>query len=379
MTLNEFLTGIANAIRAKKGTTGTIKATDFASEIASISGGGASQQLALRADGRITDVTAEELEGAQYIGAYMFYGCDKLIRVGLPDSTTSIKTNAFAGIGAYDIVLPNTMTSLGERAFWYCPNLLMVTMSSTMTTISTKAFQTCANLQIVDFSNYTRSSVPTLSNADAFTGCHANLIIIVPQNLLSSWQSATNWSSLASKIRTTSQDLDIVNGFYDGYEVVGLGDCTDTHLVIPSTYNGNPVTSIGDDAFYDEGFTRIIISNSVKYIGCWAFDSCSYVSRIILGNSVETIDEGAFYNNGITSIFIPRSVTYIGYSAFEECYDLYRVDLSTHTKVPTLGSGAFDYCSDDLQIKVPSSLLNAFKTATNWSDYADCIVTAFTN
>ena len=82
------------------------------------------------------------------------------------------------------------------------------------------------------------------------------------------------------------------------------------------------------------------------------------------------IGEYAFkYCTGLTSITIPDGITIIGSSALTE------IDFSTHTTVPTLNSTtAFNNTSASLVIKVPLTLLDEWKAATNWSTYADKIV-----
>ncbi len=77
------------------------------------------------------------------------------------------------------------------------------------------------------------------------------------------------------------------------------------------------LTSIGDDAFYDCGFTSIIIPNSVTSIGDGAFFSCSNLTTVTIGNSVGSIGEEVFQScAALTSITIPNSVTSIGTNAF---------------------------------------------------------------
>lgn len=77
----------------------------------------------------------------------------------------------------------------------------------------------------------------------------------------------------------------------------------------------------------------------------------------------------------MTSVTIGNSVTNIGQMAFYDCTNLTEIDFSTHTTVPTLNSTtAFDNTSANLAIKVPSTLLDEWKAATNWSTYADKIM-----
>lgn len=65
------------------------------------------------------------------------------------------------------------------------------------------------------------------------------------------------------------------------YTVKRIGTCTDTDVVIPSEYNGLPVTSIGMDAFYGcDNPTSIVIPDSVTVIGNWAFDGCRNLTTV---------------------------------------------------------------------------------------------------
>ena len=56
-----------------------------------------------------------------------------------------------------------------------------------------------------------------------------------------------------------------------GYEVTGIGDCTDEHMVIPALYNNHPVTSIGDSAFQGASISDVIIPDSIIKIVDYAF------------------------------------------------------------------------------------------------------------
>ena len=140
---------------------------------------------------------------------------------------------------------------------------------------------------------------------------------------------------------------------------------------------GNGVTSVGDSAFYYcYSLSSITIPDSVTSIGQYTFSVCYSLSSITIPDGVTSIASRAFNNcYSLTSITIPDGVTSIASYAFYYCYSAAFYDFSNHTSVPTLAStDAFSHIPADCQIRVPASLVDAWKTATNWSTYADHIV-----
>ena len=107
----------------------------------------------------------------------------------------------------------------------------------------------------------------------------------------------------------------------NGYTVIGIGSCTDTDLVIPSTYNGKPVTGIGREAFVQcISLKSVVIPGSVTIIGEGAFGLCGSLMSVTILNGVQRIGEFAFTEcTALTSITVPDSVTYVGAEAFSGC------------------------------------------------------------
>ena len=108
------------------------------------------------------------------------------------------------------------------------------------------------------------------------------------------------------------------------YTASGIGTATETDIVIASEYNGLPVTSIGDNAFYNcSSLTSINIPDSITSIGSGAFFGCSSLTSISIPEGVTSIGDYAFSDCSLlTSISIPEGVTSIGDYAFSGCSSL---------------------------------------------------------
>ena len=128
-----------------------------------------------------------------------FSACYSLPSITIPDSVTSIADNAFSTCySLLSITIPNSVTSIANNAFGYCYSLASITIPNGVTKIESVAFSNCYSVAFYDFSNHT--SVPTLSNTNAFGSIAADCQIRVPAALVNAWKTATNWSTYADHI-----------------------------------------------------------------------------------------------------------------------------------------------------------------------------------
>ena len=167
---------------------------------------------------RLTSVTIPDTVTS--IGNRSFYLCTSLSAVTIPDTVTSIGISAFWNCtGLASVIIPSGVTSIPDTVFYYCTRLTSVTIPDTVTSIGDSAFMGCSSLtSVIIPSSVTRLKYGAFYDCTGLTSITINATtpptlggyvfdntnncpIYVPAASVSTYQSASGWSTYASRIQ----------------------------------------------------------------------------------------------------------------------------------------------------------------------------------
>ena len=286
-------------------------------------------------------------EGTRIICNSAFWYCLSLSEIVIPNSVTSIGDLAFSFCSSLaEVVIPNSVVCINGNPFWYW-NGKLECLSPSFVYENNILFNKDKS-RIISFRNQNLTSYVIPNNVTrigdrAFSFCSSLAEVVIPNSVTRIGDSAfESCSSLAE-------------------------------VVIP-----NSVTRIGDSAFEScSSLAEVVIPNSVTRIGDSAFEGCSSLAEVIIPDSITGIGDRAFsFCSSLAEVIIPNSVTNIGKGAFQLCSSLAEVVIPN--SVTRIGDYAFSSCSSLAEVVIPNSVVcingNPFH---GWNGKLDCLSLSF--
>lgn len=399
--LTDFLTDVANAIREKKGTTGTINPQDFSSEIASIESGG----------GVVTSASVSDVNFYDYDGTILYsYTKEQFLALSampkLPtreglicqgwNYTLSESKSYVTDYGKLDIGAMY-ITDDGDTRLY-----IRIATEGRMT-VPLYWSQTVSSGVGIDWGDGSAIQSFTGTGNKNTTHTYANPgDYVIRLKVTSNCTLKLGNGSYSVMGITSTNNIAYCNMIYKielGNNITEITDYSISYLrslreiSIPNNILSLKTRSMqGCNALTHLNLGHNVTVNNFAFLACISlssismgagcklylsetFASCHALRRIIIPN-VQGSSEKCFYNcYSLIEVKTPSNFSTIPSNTFSGCYGAAIYDFTNHTSVPTLAStNAFTNIPSDCVIKVPSSLLSAWKSATNWSTYASKIV-----
>ena len=291
-----------------------------------------------------------EHEGNNYTVASIleraFMSCTELTSVVVPDSVTFIGEHAFGYDSALtSVILPSRLKVIESSTFINCLSLVSITLPDSLTTIKGHAFLSCESLPSITFPN-TLLSIATMAFYNC-TGLSGELVL--PSSL----------QSLGSIC------------FYGCSNLSGI-------LTLPES-----LISMGESCFSQcSGLTGVNLPENINSIPNYAFSGCTSLSGdLIIPDLCTSIGFEAFVNcSNLSSLTIGASVSSINYGAFMNCTSLETIYCNTPIlpyspppqSDPELGMlPVFYHVPTNIPVYVSCLAIDQFQTSVHWSHFTN--------
>lgn len=270
----------------------------------------------------------------------------------------TIRNYAFYKSSLMSIIIPDNVTSIGQSAFEDCNILDRVTLSNNITAIEKYTFKHCYSLTTVTIPDNVVSI-----DAEAFFGNTGLSKVVIGSGVTSIGDSAFESCSNLQDITVGDHITSVGYRAFFGTDYHKDSSNWDNGVLYLDKYVLDAEDTLSGGIVLKDG-TRVLADSTFNGVA---------ITSITMPDSLITIGRAALQYSDLTNVTIPANVEYIGASAFAENDALITVKICSITP-PSLGFSAFGECSNLSQIIVPTGSADAYKSATNWSEYADLIV-----
>ena len=266
------------------------------------------------------------------LGAYVFSACKNLQKISVASDNACFaadatglfilnkeRTKVVAAAGSLEnAIVPDTVTQIGEFAFYNCLNLKSVILPEGLESIEARAFQ-----RTILLTDITIPSTVTNIGASAFLESGLKGTLYIPNSVHSIGSQAFGYCCELTTIRLPEGIKEISNSLFSGCKKI-------EEMIIP------------------EGVTNIQRT---------AFNDCINLKNIKIPNSVAKIGTQVFYNcQNLQRIELPESVREIGSAVFMDCYKLQAIDVSPQNEFFLSRNGYLLNKEGEVLIELPTGL-----------------------
>ena len=246
------------------------------------------------------------------IGDSAFYDSRSLSNIVIPNSVTSIGDSAFEGCNSLgSLVIPNSVINIGKGAFKWCKSLAEVVIPNSVTNIGEFAFCGCSSLAEVVIPN----SVTNIGKG-TFANCSYLADVVIPDGVTSIGNNAFMSCSSLEYISLPKSVICLNGNPFLNWN--GKLECLSPNFIYEDNilFNKDKSRII---SFRNQKLTSYVIPDSVTRIEDRAFSRCKSLVEVVIQNSVTSIGDRAFCGcKSLAKVVIPDSVTSIGDSAFRQ-------------------------------------------------------------
>ena len=273
--------------------------------------------------------------------------------IEIPDSVTSIGESAFYGSDVVSVTIPKGVKKIKTETFSYCKKLEEVKLHNEIEVIGVKAFSHCTALRTIN--------IPTsISYIDTWTfnKCTSLTSITIPSNIKALYYGAFQDCTSLSQINIENHKVNLLNGGREFDNTAWYNNQPDGVVYLDNAlygYKGDMPTN-----------TKIEVREGTTYIVNYAFEECKNLVEITIPNTVTRINGYAFYKcKGLKEIVIPDSVSVIENSVFRECTSLTKVTLPSNLDI--ISDSLFMGCTLLKEFNIPETV-----TRINGSAFYKC-------
>lgn len=274
-------------------------------------------------------------------------------KIVLEEGLTEIPDSTFSRSDIVEVVLPSTITKIGDGAFYNCTNLKRINLGDNLNFVGESAFKGCVSLEELYLGHSFQTSY--LSSFSGLSGLKK--VILNCNNVPGNETMQYSWYLLDTK---TANGLEFVIGkdvevatYFNLFE--HHGSVNEFNTVSTVTFEDGCKVRELDGTF--RGFynlTSVVLPESVKKVGKSTFEQCQSLESIDLSGVTELDTENLFANcSSLKSVILPDNLTEIGPYMFSNCKSL--VSLTIPQSVTVIGEKAFSQCAIET-IVLPQNL-----------------------